>query len=1150
MPRSRPAPLKSLVLVSALAGLALAVTPHAAEATAAIQDVAAAPQQASVDWKNVDGSLEKVSADDQNVWGVNAGGEIYRRPLDGSGAWQRIAGGLADISASGLGWIWGVNAGGEVWRCGKPCAPDGSGWVRVDGWPNADDRPVQVSADETHVWAVSGNGTIHRRPVDGSGTWESVRGEVQHLTASGDGLLWAVQSDGRVWKCDKPCTGDWKLTGGWRQDDVIQQVSAGATYLWAVTRTGAIWRRLVTGSGDWEKICCVLSHVAGSPNGWVWGVQDHGSIWKARLGSAVASATPSTPAQDPTPAPTPTPTPTPTVTGPSTASSLTIVDDSNIHLAAHRTETGDDTSQNPDITGGAGGYPAGFDPYATGASFGCCGTDHGPGNLRDHDIGSNFAYGRYSDGLYAIPTAGQLALEIGRARTVTGVAIYNGYTNRDDGTYRLLDGSGRLLGAWSISTPPGAGTNEGAHSFWLQFKRPVTTDKLLLQTTSSDADGTNSYREIVVYHAGPSALRGITIDDVHVVSWAASPAWSGEMASGEGPGHLVNQGDGRWLHLNGDRQVMATYEEREKEDFVLLLEGDNHLLDVDYDRIRIEKRHPGGAVRWTRKIHEVSRIPDDTDYARYVPAVTFTAKGHDVTHVTYGDDQAVGVRRNEGYFEQLPDKGWVHMGRHHPHARALADLGRFSETGRDEWSVYLTGTSATNEGVRVVLNLWQRTVTSGAGATQLEKKVTGASNEPLPTAAELAQMAEIRRQEESADYDRHLMIPISTDDLNEVMRWIGEEAAAGSVDFCYKNSSPRPGYPWQSGDPPLPSGYPVMIERCEGNHGDGQCYEDAGVVYPECRAGYDGVGPICFQSCPKLSDAEALGQSISWDCGAFCGATEEACALGVKDMVFAPINLALNILSLGLAGAAQNASAKVATQAVDASLDAVQSAAVWGNAAATTTTSATAGGAFAVGVSTTAASAASPAVARATLGSVLKEGFKFGAQNLADDLAKFSGATALDFAGDVIQIAGESQGVISSLSSAGQSAADAASVEATLSLVDDVALWSVGYARNFRSHTNGRIERIIDRHFTDPDDRAYIKQKFAHYQLMGMIEADGWEVGKKVLGALSFEPTGILSLVDAFAHPVCRDAPVPFPDIRVLPAAERTAFDPWTRAMN
>lgn len=180
---------------------------------------------------------------------------------------------------------------------------------------------------------------------------------------------------------------------------------------------------------------------------------------------------------------------------------VTITDSTNITLAASQVEAGGDTSLNPDVTGGLGGVLLVYTESGTN-TYSCCGGrlgTYGIGNLNDGDIGDGA-----SDGTFALPDtgAGMAELSFASATLIGGIAIYNGYTNRDDGSYTLKDGAGNVLGAWSLATEP-IGINEGADSFWLTFNNPVTTDKLVIDGVVGDCCGTGSFREIQVFAAVP-----------------------------------------------------------------------------------------------------------------------------------------------------------------------------------------------------------------------------------------------------------------------------------------------------------------------------------------------------------------------------------------------------------------------------------------------------------------------------------------------------------------------------------------------------------------------------------------------------------------------------------------------------------------------
>ncbi len=182
------------------------------------------------------------------------------------------------------------------------------------------------------------------------------------------------------------------------------------------------------------------------------------------------------------------------------SAALTVTNFTNVTLANSQVESGGDTSDNPDVTGGLGGVLVSY--TETGSNgYNCCGGrlgTYGAHNLNDGDVGGSPTS---QDGFYAIPDTGVAAVDItftGGATTLAGIAIYNGYGNRDDGTYVLRDGAGNTLGGWTISGTL-IGTNDGMDSFWLTFNTPVTTNRLFIDTVVGDCCSTPSFREIQVF---------------------------------------------------------------------------------------------------------------------------------------------------------------------------------------------------------------------------------------------------------------------------------------------------------------------------------------------------------------------------------------------------------------------------------------------------------------------------------------------------------------------------------------------------------------------------------------------------------------------------------------------------------------------------
>ncbi|TWU49227.1 PKD domain-containing protein [Rubripirellula reticaptiva] len=129
-------------------------------------------------------------------------------------------------------------------------------------------------------------------------------------------------------------------------------------------------------------------------------------------------------------------------------------------------------------------------------------------NLQSLDLSGNSVASQNTtsfDGKYAIVAQNsEVILDFGASKTISGIAIYNGFGNRDDGTYtlRYLSSTGFFLplGTWTVSGTTSGG-NAGVDSFWLVFNTPITTNELSLTATSSDG-GTVSYREIEVFENG------------------------------------------------------------------------------------------------------------------------------------------------------------------------------------------------------------------------------------------------------------------------------------------------------------------------------------------------------------------------------------------------------------------------------------------------------------------------------------------------------------------------------------------------------------------------------------------------------------------------------------------------------------------------
>jgi len=87
--------------------------------------------------------------------------------------------------------------------------------------------------------------------------------------------------------------------------------------------------------------------------------------------------------------------------------------------------------------------------------------------------------------------------------------------------------------------------------------------------------------------------------------------------------------------------------------------------------------------------------------------------------------------------------------------------------------------------------------------------------------------------------------------------------------------------------------------------------QDLTLCYPPCSDGFDGVGPVCWLIC----------DTDQTNCGAACASSVQECAFSTLDLVLAPLVIAANIATLGLASAPAGAAnaVKIGTKTVTAS---------------------------------------------------------------------------------------------------------------------------------------------------------------------------------------------------------------------------------------
>ncbi len=187
------------------------------------------------------------------VWGINAGGQIWRWA---ESKWEPVAGKMANVSVGSDGTVWAVRGDGRIYR------RSGNSWDQVIG------SLKQVSVGNAQqIWGVNASDDIFR--WTGSG-WQNIPGKLSHVSVASDGSVWGVNSAGNIYR---------RVADRWEQvPGGLKQISVGAAqHVWGVNANDDIYRWTPNG---WQNIPGKLIHVAVAQDGAVWGVNRAGNIFR------------------------------------------------------------------------------------------------------------------------------------------------------------------------------------------------------------------------------------------------------------------------------------------------------------------------------------------------------------------------------------------------------------------------------------------------------------------------------------------------------------------------------------------------------------------------------------------------------------------------------------------------------------------------------------------------------------------------------------------------------------------------------------------------------------------------------------------------------------------------------------------------------
>jgi len=226
------------------------------------------------------GNLAQIVAGFYDVWGIDAGGQLWGREITGNpDRWNLIADTMKFTSVSlshgpGNIYAWGVS-GGSVYSCPMPYSSDA--WVH-GSWTKRTGTVVQVSAGRWDVWGLDASGHVYHRPIDGSGAWVQAGSMALNRIAVEDTFLWGLQGS-QIYYASYDPTAPTTLT--WiacPNPSNLTQLQVGSEEVWGTNASGQIYRKSASGAGDWELVDGTATALTVGEN-FVW----------ARSGSAILS---------------------------------------------------------------------------------------------------------------------------------------------------------------------------------------------------------------------------------------------------------------------------------------------------------------------------------------------------------------------------------------------------------------------------------------------------------------------------------------------------------------------------------------------------------------------------------------------------------------------------------------------------------------------------------------------------------------------------------------------------------------------------------------------------------------------------------------------------------------------------------------------
>lgn len=201
------------------------------------------------DWKIIGKNLKQVAQSNDKIWGVDTDDNIKYcintkdTPCSNNEDWQTLPISLKQISVSKDS-IWGIDNDNIKYCNTTNSSCEGNDWGSIPGnFKNisiGNNNDVWVIDTENNIKYCNNNKTSPC--YDDISLWNSVphnnlnenkdssgNSVILDQVSVGNDNIWVIKNNGDVFKCDKPCNGNWIRVPG-----LLNQISVGKDAIWGV----------------------------------------------------------------------------------------------------------------------------------------------------------------------------------------------------------------------------------------------------------------------------------------------------------------------------------------------------------------------------------------------------------------------------------------------------------------------------------------------------------------------------------------------------------------------------------------------------------------------------------------------------------------------------------------------------------------------------------------------------------------------------------------------------------------------------------------------------------------------------------------------------------------------------------------------------